>query len=231
VAIAVLQTIVIVLVVRFVPPVDHRPPLTTGEIHLPMLKNRLLTVFITIATIQAVLVIGQYAFYSYIAPFLIGASGFTEAAIVPLLFVYGISGAIGLALSPTIANRFPRFGLVVTVLFVVIGIAMLAVLPAQPGVVVAALVVWGIAFGIAPVIMQARIMHAATARTRDVASAFMNTAYNIGIGGGAFIGGLVLDNIGLGALPIVAAGIMVVTVAIIAITDARSRAQGARLVN
>jgi MFS transporter, DHA1 family, inner membrane transport protein len=231
VVIAVLQTVVIFLVVKFVPPVDHRPPLTTGEIHLPMLKNRLLTVFVTIATIQAVLVVGQYAFYSYIAPFLIGASGFAEGAIVPLLFAYGASGAIGLALSPIIANRFPRFGLVSTVLVVVIGIVAIALFPARPIVVIVGLIIWGVAFGVAPVIMQARIMHAATARTRDVASAFMNTAYNIGIGGGAFIGGLVLDNVGLGALPFVAAGIMIVTVAIIAITDARSRAKDARLIS
>jgi MFS transporter, DHA1 family, inner membrane transport protein len=231
VVIAVLQSIVILLVLKFVPPVDHRPPLTTGEVHLPLRRNRLLVVFITISIIQAVLVIGQYTFYSYIAPFLLGPSGFSESALVPLLFAYGAAGALGLALSPFVANRFPRYGLATMVVFIIVGLIAIGLYPAVPAVVIAGLVLWGVAFGIAPVIMQAGIMHAATARTRDVASAFMNTAYNIGIGGGALIGGLVLDYIGLAALPLVAAGIMVVSIAMIVVTDVRQRRRDARLVS
>jgi predicted MFS family arabinose efflux permease len=49
--------------------------------------------------------------------------------------------------------------------------------------------------------MQSRLLQSASPRIRDLSSAFLTTSFNIGIGGGALIGALLLDRVGLTVLP------------------------------
>jgi MFS transporter, DHA1 family, inner membrane transport protein len=63
-------------------------------------------------------------------------------------------------------------------------------------------VLWGLAFGLVPPLLQTRLLHTASARIRDTASAFYTTAFNVGIGGGALLGAVLLEWRGLSALPI-----------------------------
>jgi predicted MFS family arabinose efflux permease len=227
--IAGLVLIVIALVWRFVPPVDHRPPLTTGEIALPLHREKNAPELLTIVVLLALLTIGHFEFYAYIAPYLIGASGFPIPAVVPLLFVFGIAGAIGLALSPIIVHRYPRSGFIVTVSLVIAGVLAIGIAPHVLWVLVPGLILWGLAFGIAPVIIQTKSLVLTTVRTRDAMSAYMNTAYNFGIGGGAFLGGLALDHLGILSLPFVNAGLLTACVILVIITNAMRNKRSPRL--
>ncbi len=57
-----------VLVVIFLPPVEHRVTLATGEIAIPARKDPTLWLVIVVCTIILLVITGQNTFSTYIAP-------------------------------------------------------------------------------------------------------------------------------------------------------------------
>jgi predicted MFS family arabinose efflux permease len=215
-------------VLKFLPAVDHRVTLATGEIELPLRKDRSLPVLLTISSVIIVIMVAQNTFYTYIAPYLIQISGFDESAVPTLLLLYGGAGAVGLILAGFVAGRYPRSGLIVAFLVVTASVIVLAVFHGQPIVVVASIVVWGIAFGGTPTMLQTRMLHSASARMRDTAAALTTTAFNLAIGGGALLGGILLDQFGLGFLPAADVVLLVAGIALMIVTDVWMRRRAAR---
>ncbi|MDP3209388.1 MAG: MFS transporter, partial [Rhodoglobus sp.] len=70
---------------------------------------------------------------------------------------------------------------------------------------------------------QARMLRAASRRMRDIAAAYLTTSFNVGIGVGALIGAVLLENFGIGVLPFVDIAIMAVALAVFLVGDARLR--------
>lgn len=170
-----------------------------------------------ICAATAVLMVGHYTFYTYLVPFLTEVAGFAESQVSVLLLVYGVAGAAGLLVVGRIGRRSPRTGILIVLAIVVATVLVLGALPRLHGLVVAGLVVWGAAFSIVPALLQLRLLQTASARFRDVASAWFTTSFNIGIGGGAAVGAGVLGSLGLGALPVVDAAITLACILLILI--------------
>lgn len=212
--------LLVVLVLRFLPAVTHVEPLKTGEIPLPLRKDKSIPGVVIVCSIVIVVMIGHNLFYTYIVPYLTGVAGFAPDSIAIILFVYGGAGAVGLLLAGVVADRFPRVGLVVAVALVALAVLVIGLFPQVTGVVVPLLVLWGIAFGGAPAMLQTRLLHTASARIRDVSSAYFTTSFNIAIGGGALVGGLILDRFGVAVLPFVDAAIIALGVVLIVVSDA-----------
>ena len=72
--------------------------------------------------------------------------------------------------------------------------------------------------------MHTRVLHSASERIRDLAAASLTTAFNLAIGAGALLGGLLLDGFGLAVLPWVAVALYAVTLVFIVATDKRREA-------
>ena len=173
--------------------------------------------------VTAATMLGQYAVFTYVAPLVTDVVGLQAGAVGPLLLVYGVTGALGLVLAGSpLARRADRAMLVAmgtaVVALVVLGIA--------PGVVpsIIAFAVWGLAFGAIPPLLQTRLLQATPARQRDAASALYTTAFNVGIGGGALVGAVLFERIGVQSLPFVYAAVLVV-VALVLVGDAVRRAR------
>lgn len=132
---------------------------------------------------------GQFTSFTYIRPYLETAAGFDPAWAAPLLFAYGAAGLVGVGLAGILADRMPRAALTVTVALFVAAFAALALLPAQPAAVVAALAVWGAAMGALFPLLQSTLMRVATERTRMLASAGIVAFFNAGITIGPWLGG------------------------------------------
>ena len=120
-----------------------------------------------------------------------------------LLLAYGLGGAVGLALSAVVGARYPRGGLIGSVVLVVLAVLTLNLFSANQTVVVIAFICWGTFFGGVPALLQVRMLQVASARIRDAASASFATAFNIAIACGALIGGALIDRVGLDVLPYV----------------------------
>jgi DHA1 family inner membrane transport protein len=219
-SIAVVMIVLTVMVIRFLPAVSHGVSLATGEIALPARRDRTMPAVLIICLVIVVVASGHNLFYTYIAPWLIGETGFTESAVAPLLFLYGGAGAIGLALAGVLADRSPRRGLLFLIIGILVPVGVLTLFPHVPGVVIASLAVWGAVFGGIPTLLQTRMMHTASAHIRDLAAAFFTTSFNLAIGGGALLGGIMLDRFGLGSLPIADLVFIVVAIVLSLLTNA-----------
>jgi DHA1 family inner membrane transport protein len=156
---------------------------------------------ILICVTTAVIMVGHYALYTYISPFLTTQLGIAPEHIGAVLFANGAGGAVGLVLVALLFSRRPMLGIVVGVLVTGVVVTVLAVESGNVGLSIAAIVVWGVSFGLLPSLLQARLLHVASARIRDTAVAFFSTSFNVGIAAGAVLGGVLLSSWGLSSLP------------------------------
>jgi predicted MFS family arabinose efflux permease len=209
-----------VLVAIYLPAVHHIVHVSTGEIPLPLRRDPSLPAIVFVCAITAVVMAGHNIFFTYIVPFFIGVNGFPESSVSTLLFIYGGAGAIGLFLAGWIGVRFPRAGLVGAFLAVAAAVLVMGLFPHLAWLVITALVVFGAAFGGAPAMLQTRLLMVASPRLRDAAAAYFTTAFNVAIGGGAFLGGHLLDTFGIQVLPFVYVGVAIAGIVLIVVSDA-----------
>ncbi|NQX12746.1 MFS transporter [Microbacteriaceae bacterium VKM Ac-2855] len=226
VAFAIFAGMVIVLalvVVRFLPAVDHRVPLRTGEIALPIRRDPSLPRVIALCVVILLVLIGQNTLSTYITPWLEEAS-FDPGAIPLILFLFGGAGAVGLVVAGFTTDRFPKRAFVVAVIAVTIALAVLASAAGAgaAALVIVAAIAWNISFGGIPAMLQTRMLATASVQARGLAAALQTTAFNVGIGGGAIVGGIVIESIGLAALPWIAIGIVLLGLVTSLAIDARS---------
>jgi MFS transporter, DHA1 family, inner membrane transport protein len=158
--------------------------------------------------VTAVTMLGQYAVFTYVAPLITDVVGLDAASVGPLLFVYGVAGAVGLAIAGSPLARRPVHAMVGAM---AVAAVALCVLGGAPGVwpSIIAFAVWGLAFGAIPPLLQTRLLQTAPSGHRDAASALYATAFNAGIGGGALVGALLFDRLGMQVLPFVYAALLV----------------------
>lgn len=149
----------------------------------------------------AIVMIGHYALYTFIAPFVTDSLGLAPQYLSAALFIYGGAGAVGLVLTGTVFARRTSFGLIVALGTTAVAVTVMALFTSTLWVAGIALVVWGLAFGLIAPLLQTRMLQTASPRIRDTASAFYTTAFNAGIGGGALVGSLLLDWQGVAVLP------------------------------
>jgi MFS transporter, DHA1 family, inner membrane transport protein len=210
------------LVVLYLPPVDHRHVLTTGEIGLPGYKDRTIPAVVAACILCIIIMLGQNSFNTYVAPWIIGPGGFSADSIAPLLFVTGIFGALGLFLSGVFGDRYPRGTF--SALLVLVGVAMvlLAVFSGTQWFTVVLFAMWGIAIGGLPSLLHGRVLGSASPRIRDLASAALTVSFNLAIGGGALLGGILLDAFGVEVLPWAYATLVVVALIVGLVEDLRN---------
>lgn len=225
VVIAGAMLVLVALVIWFLPPVEHRVTLATGEIPLPTRRDSTLRAVLGTCLLIVLVMGGQNVFYTYVAPYIIGPVGFDAAWVSPLLFVYGGAGVIGLVLSGMVAGRFPVQAIVTAVGVSIVCLVLLASLSGVGWVVVVVVLIWGLVQGSLAPLFQTRMMQVASPRIRDLASAWMTTSFNIGIGGGALLGATLLDGWGILALPYAAAALMALAVVTVLVLE-RSRSAG-----
>lgn len=190
---------------RFLPPVAVGSAPAAGRFRR---GDVALGPVLLVCAVTAVTMLGQYAVFTYVAPLITDVVGLDADSVGPLLFVYGVAGAAGLAVAGS--------PLVVRPTRTIVGATMVAavalvVLGAGPGVwpSIVAFAVWGVAFGAIPPLLYTRLLHAAPSAHRDAAGALYTTAFNIGIGGGALVGAVLFDRFGVQSLPFVYATLLV----------------------
>jgi predicted MFS family arabinose efflux permease len=226
---AAVVVVLAVLVVRFLPAVDHHVPVKTGELPVPAHRDRSLPRVLLVCLIIVTILTGQNTLSTYIAPWLIDVAAFDSGSVPFLLFLFGGAGAVGLIIAGLATDRFPKRGFAIAMATIVAAVAVMAV-GATLGsalVVIIAAVLWNVAWGGAPAMLQTRMIHTASFRLRGLAAALQTTAFNVGIGGGAIVGGLVIEGAGVAATPwvslaTVGAGV-VITVGADAWSGARAR--------
>ncbi|WP_438856442.1 MFS transporter [Agromyces sp. M3QZ16-3] len=179
---------------------------------------------VAVGVVTAIVMIGQYAALTYVAPLLTDVVGASSAAVAPLLFASGLAGAVGLLVAGSPIARDSVRALVGAMLLLAVALLVIA---AEPGLwpAIVAYTVWGFAFGAIPPLLQTRLLQAAPADRRDAASALYTTAFNVGIGGGALVGAVLFDAVGIGAVPVAYAVLLVVAMLVVVRSTRAERAR------
>ncbi|BCJ43228.1 MFS transporter [Actinoplanes ianthinogenes] len=167
-----------------------------------------------LCAVTAVLVVGHFAAYTYIAPLVRRDAGLDGAGLSALLLGYGVAGLLTTYLVGRHIDRRPGPLMLILLAAQAVSVALLApVLGLGPTIV--ATLVWGAAFTAIPPVLGAVPLRVAP-HARDAASAVYVVAFQIGIGSGAFVGERFVTAGGLGWLPAfagllaAAAGVLVV---------------------
>lgn len=187
-------------VLRWLPKVERDPVVARSESE-PKRDPSILPVALICLT-TAIVMIGHYALYTFIAPFVTDSMGLAPEHLSVALFIYGGAGAVGLVLTSTVFAKRTSLGLITALGTTAIAVTVMALSTSTLWLSGLALLVWGLAFGLIAPLLQTRMLHTASPRIRDTASAFYTTAFNAGIGGGALVGAIVLDWRGVGFLPV-----------------------------
>lgn len=156
---------------------------------LPVILKR--PALIQLYCLTAVTVLGQYTAYSYISPILQTVGGFGETDVVTTLFVFGIAGILGTVLSSKLVERFPSGSLAVPLIVIAASLFLIVPLCGHFGLLMALVVAWGAAMTAVCMAFQTMLLNAAP-DAADIAASLYSGIFNIGIGGGAFIGSGIL---------------------------------------
>jgi predicted MFS family arabinose efflux permease len=168
--------------------------------------------------VTVLVVTGHFTAYTYITALVGRDAGLAGLALSAVLFGYGAAGVAGIWLVGRTTDRWPRAATAACALGVVVAlIGLVTVARGSAVATVAAVVVWGAAFTALPVCLQGAVLRVAP-RSADTASSLFVVAFQIGIGGGALAGSLLVDAGELSALCITgaalaAAGLLVVLAA------------------
>ena len=159
---------------------------------------------LAVCVVTMVVVTGHFAAYTYITALVRRDAGLSGLGLSAVLFGYGAAGIGGIVLAGRITDRWPRRSTAACVAGLVVALAALAtVAHGSTAGTVAAVVVWGAGFTALPVALQAAVLRVAP-RSADTASALYVVAFQIGIGGGALAGSLLVNAGLLALLPLVA---------------------------
>ncbi|MGO4157333.1 MFS transporter [Cupriavidus sp. YAF13] len=211
-AVSALGLVALVGSVMFVPAnIRHGAPASLLQQAKVLAEPRLLLVYAKTAIGYG----GSFIPFTFLAPILQDVSGFSASAVGLVMLVYGVSVAAGNIWGGRLADRHGPIA-ALKIVFLLLSIVLFALTFTAPHrwLVVATVLAWGaVAFGNVPalqvyVVKQAE-RHAPGAV--DVASGLNIAAFNLGIAGAAWAGGLIVTHLGLmhtpwiGALVVLAA--------------------------
>ncbi len=144
-------------------------------------------------------VTAHYTGYSYVEPFLAEVAAMTEGGITWTLVLFGAAGIVGSGLFSRFFDRAPSRFIGCAFAGVALALAALRPLAFHPAAVMSLCALWGIAFLSTNLVLQAEVIRLAPDASAVAMSIFSGLC-NVGIGGGALIGGAVCSELSVAAV-------------------------------
>ncbi|AFU44448.1 major facilitator superfamily protein [Acidovorax sp. KKS102] len=214
-AVSVLGVVAFIGSAVFVPRhIAHTPPASLAQQAQVLVEPRLLLVYAKTAIGYG----GTFIPFTFLASILTDISGFSASAVGWVMLVYGVSVAVGNLWGGKLADRLgpiPALRIIFALLAAVL--LVLQFTAPHPWLAVCTVLLWGaVAFGNVPglqvyVVKQAERF---TPQAVDVASGLNIAAFNLGIAGAAWAGGLIVTHLGLQHTPWIGALVVLVSLAL-----------------
>lgn len=204
-SIAIAAIVVFAILLKVLPKLPTADKFSLKE--LPsLLKN---SVLVNIYILTLIIVMGHFTAYSFIEPFLKQVAGFSSDLITFTLTMFGMAGIIGSVLFSCYYTRYPKL----FILYATLGITIILILlrniaQISEGSVLGLCIFWGIAITMFNLFSQAKIIQVVP-KASAIAMAIFSGIYNLGIGSGALLGGLVSTYIGIDFIGYVGSGFTV----------------------
>jgi len=158
---------------------------------LPMIAGRPMLLALYMLTL---LIVGaHFTTYSYVEPFVAKFNPAGDHFVTYVLLAFGASGILASMLFSKLYRHFPNAFLICSILFILASALTLKVFVANDVALLLAAFVWGVGIFGFGLCLQIRVLALAPDAT-DVAISIYSAIYNVGIGGGALIGRLVMQH-------------------------------------
>lgn len=207
--IGVAALIAMALVAWLLPQVPSR---NVGSVaSLPQIARNVPLLVVYALTVLAVT--AHFTAYSYVEPFILQINHLSENFATVVLLLFGVAGLLASAVFGQVYDKRPTGFVLVSLLGLLVSLLVVAWIGAsQVGWMVLALV-WGGCMTAIGLALQLQVLKLAPNAT-DVAMSIFSGIYNIGIGGGALVGSLVIAAWGLGMVGNVGALILLLALAV-----------------
>jgi predicted MFS family arabinose efflux permease len=173
---------------------------------------------------------GTFIAFTYLAPILQQVSGFSASRISLVMLVYGVSVAFGNIWGGKLADKKgPIRALQIVFALLALVLCALTFTASNTWLALATVLVWGaVAFGNVPGLQVYVVQRAErdAPLAVDVASGLNIAAFNIGIAGGAWGGGLIVAHLGLMATPWIGAIVVLGALALTTLAGRLDRNEG-----
>ncbi len=203
--IGVIAFIVMLVMWKLLP---HLPSQNAGSLSsLPILFKR--PMLVGIYVLVAVIIAGHFTGYSYIEPFVMNISRISPEMATVVLLVFGLAGVLASMLFGRLYAKSPRVFISSAILLISFMQLLLLPLGHYEWVLFPLVFVWGVGITAVSIALQMKVLQLAPDAT-DVATAIYSGIYNIGIGSGALIGSVVMNQIGLAEIGFVGGGLALI---------------------
>jgi DHA1 family L-arabinose/isopropyl-beta-D-thiogalactopyranoside export protein-like MFS transporter len=205
--IGVIATIILILLWRVLPSLKSQ---SSGNLNvLPTLLKRSALQYIYLSL--ALVMTAHFTVSTYISPYLQQIGGMSPNMVVFMLFVIGLAGVLGGIVFARYANSYS----VQLLLLSLVGLSLCLILLNSAVYHLWALIplalIWGIVITLISMVLQAKVLENAS-DAPDIAVAIFSGVFNIGIGGGALLGGQMIIQLGLENIAFVAAALALVAI-------------------
>lgn len=190
--IAIAAALVWLLLARVFPRVRSDNNLSLRDVPRLLERPQLLGIYL----LTLLLVTAHYTAYSYIEPFLKQTAAMSDTRITLLLTLFGAVGVAASILFSRYFARAPRRFVYATLGGVTAALFLLRPAALHPATTVALALVWGLAITLYNLVFQSQIIRFAPQATA-VAMSVYSGIFNLGIGTGAFVGGLVCSHLSI----------------------------------
>lgn len=190
--IAIGATVVCLILAKTLPKLPSVNSGSLSSLKLLIKRPSLMMVFaLTIIVITA-----QFTAYSYIEPFALNIAHFSSMQTTTLLLIFGAAGFIGSYLFGKFGGKYPKLAIPLCTAILAIAMLLLWPLASSFSGISTVCLLWGMSIIGFSLALQSKTLNLASDAT-DVAMAIYSGLYNVGIGGGALLGGMVSVHIGL----------------------------------
>lgn len=226
-AVTAVGVVAFAIIAAFVPKDKAAPEPSTLRDDLAVLGRRSVLVGLLTTVLSWV---GVFGVFTYIAPMLTKLTGFPDAAVSPILLVFGAGLVGGNLLGGKLADKWLIPSLFGTLLLLaVVLVLMTFATHNQVAMVVFVGLLGAAGFATVPP-LQMWVLEKASGAGQSLASSFNIAAFNLGNAIGAWLGGAVIDHgPGLGAIPWIA-GLVPLAALLLAVVNQRLDMRQARLV-
>ncbi|MEG9475715.1 sugar transporter [Mannheimia indoligenes] len=205
--IGVIAFIVVIMLWRLLP---YLPSKNAGSMKsLPILFKRPFLVGIFLLVI--LIVSGHFTAYSYIEPFMVQISAISPKTTTLILLVFGLAGITASFLFGKLYGKAPNKFILGGIGIIMLSQLSLLLLSGSTMAMFALAFVWGIGITGMSIALQMKVLELAPDAT-DVAAAIFSGTYNLGIGAGALLGGITINQLGLPNIGFVGGGLAFIAI-------------------
>lgn len=193
---------------RFFPSVESQQAVKLRQVPKLLTQPALLGIYI----LTPIIMTGNFTVYSYIEPFLAQVTGMTPDHITWVLVAYGAVGIVGSWFFSHFYDRHPLNFMKAAVVGMALSLLLMREAATVEVTVFVLCLFWGFAVTLYNLTFQSAIIAAAPTGTAIAMSVFSGI-YNVGIGSGALVGGVVCTHLTIGEIGYVGGGIALLATA------------------